>query len=176
MMLVRPTFTSEEVYYNILRLDVTSLIAYKTDSVLNGLLSDQAASNQEQATKNPAVYAPSALQYVFNAWGDNSGTMVRYNGNGWLGRGIDEGQIWTMLWAARWGKDTEQGVKNLKGCWDGVWSHHELGAINSTCQLWTDGNVPTEEELDYTIYLLTGDQSGLTGAPVPRFTLNDGGD
>ena len=73
------------------------------------------------------------------------------------------------------GPDVNQGVKNLEGCEDGVWSKGTVGAINSTCQQWTDGNVPTKEEVAYAIYLLTGRDIGLTGTPVPRFTLNDAG-
>ena len=167
-MLAKPTVTAEEVYYNLLRVDATSAIAFKQDNILNGAFSDQMMANRTSAAKDATIYAPSALPYVFDGWGDNGGTLVHYIGNGWLANGTDEGQIWTMLWAARWGRDTKQGIKNLQGCWDGVWVHHEVGAINSTCQQWTDGNVPTEQELDYTVYLLTGQTSGLTGAPVPR--------
>jgi hypothetical protein len=174
-MLAKPTVTAEEVYYNLLRVDATSAVAFKQDNILAGAFSDQMLANRTSTAKNAAIYAPTALQYVFDGWGDNGGTLVPYIGNGWLANGTDEGQIWTMLWAARWGRDTKQGIKNLQGCWDGVWVHNEVGAINSTCQQWTDGNVPTKQELDYTIYLLTGQTSSLTGTPVPRFTLDDGG-
>jgi hypothetical protein len=175
-MLVKPTFSTEEVYYNLLRLDTSGLIAYRSDVLLGNTLISQSQTNTEShANPAGAPYTFRALQYVFDAWGDHDGQMIPYIGNGWLSDGIDEGEIWTMLWAARWGKDTKQGIKNLQGCWDGVWSKGTVGAINSTCQLWTDGNVPTKDELDYTIYLLTGDSSGLSITPVPRFTLNDAG-
>jgi hypothetical protein len=171
-MLVKPTVTAEEVYYNALRVDATAKYAFKDDYILNKQLASQAASNADDVS---VPYAPEALQYVFDAWGNSGGQMIPYIGNGWLGSGIDEGQIWTMLWAARWGPDVNQGVKNLEGCEDGVWSKGTVGAINSTCQQWTDGNVPTKEEVAYAIYLLTGRDVGLTGTPVPRFTLNDAG-
>ena len=156
--LVKPTVTAEEVYYNALRVDATAKYAFKDDYILNKQLASQAASNAEDLS---VPYAPQALQYVFDAWGDSGGEMIPYIGNGWLGSGIDEGQIWTMLWAARWGTDVNQGVKNLEGCEDGVWSKGTVGAINSTCQQWTDGNVPTKEEVAYAIYLLTGRDIGL---------------
>jgi hypothetical protein len=103
--------------------------------------------------------------------------MIPYIGDGWLGKGIDEGQIWTMMWAARWVTDIKQGVKNLESCEDGVWEKGTLGGINSTCQDWTDGNVPTKEEVAYAVYFVTGADIGLEGTPtpVPRFTLNDQG-
>lgn len=52
-------------------------------------------------------------------------------------------------------------MKNLAGCYDGVWEKGTVGAINSTCQEWTDGNVPTKEEVAYAVYRLTGDDIGL---------------
>jgi hypothetical protein len=126
--LVKPTVTAEEVYYNLLRIDSTGQYAFKDDLVLNHQLVSQAASNAE----DPSVpYAPEALQYVFDAYANNNGEMIPYIGNGWLGKGIDEGQIWTMTWAARWGTDVKQGVKNLEGCYDGVWKRARLAP--STC-------------------------------------------
>ncbi len=173
-MLVKPTVSAEEVYYNALRVDATAHYAFKDDYILNKQLAKQAASNSEDFS---APYTPQAIQYIFDAWGNSGGQMIPYIGNGWLGEGIDEGQIWTMMWAARWGTDVKQGVKNLEGCEDGVWEKGTVGAINSTCQQWTDGNVPTKEEVAYAVYLLTGADNGLEGrpVPVPRFTLNDDG-
>jgi hypothetical protein len=172
--LVKPTVTAEEVYYNLLRIDSTGQYAFRDDLILNHQLVSQANSNAEDLS---VPYTPEALQYVFDAYGNSGGQMIPYIGNGWLGKGIDEGQIWTMMWAARWGTDIKQGVKNLESCEDGVWERGTVGAINSTCQDWTDGNVPSKEEVAYAVYLLTGADIGLEGtpAPVPRFTLNDTG-
>ena len=172
--LVKPTVTAEEVYYNLLRIDSTGQYAFKDDLVLNHHLVSQADSNAEDLS---VPYTPEALQYVFDAYGNSGGQMIPYIGDGWLGKGIDEGQIWTMMWAARWVTDIKQGVKNLESCEDGVWEKGTVGGINSTCQDWTDGNVPTKEEVAYAVYFVTGADIGLEGTPtpVPRFTLNDQG-
>jgi hypothetical protein len=164
--ITRPTVTAEEAYYNMLRIDTSGLEAYSFDSILNGVFSAQ--------QKNNPAGVSAGIYRVLNAYGWNGSTMVPYVGNGWLTTGLDEGEIWTMLWAARWGRDTKQGVANLEGCYTSLWSHFELGGITSTCQQWTDGNVPTKNEYDYVIYLLTGKDLGFSHTLVPRFTANDG--
>ena len=89
-MLVKPTVSAEEVYYNALRVDATAHYAFKDDYILNKQLAKQAASNSEDFS---APYTPQAIQYIFDAWGNSGGQMIPYIGNGWLGEGIDEGQI-----------------------------------------------------------------------------------
>jgi hypothetical protein len=164
--LTRPTVTAEEAYYNMLRIDTTGKEAYSFDSIFNGVFKAQQGFNPKGVS--------AGIYQVLNAYGWDGSTMVPYVGNGWLTSGLDEGEIWTMLWASRWDGNTKQGIANLEGCWNALWSHLQLGGINSTCQQWTDGNVPSKNEYDYVIYLLTGKNLGFSHTLVPRFTLNDG--
>jgi hypothetical protein len=164
--MTRPTVTAEEAYYNMLRVDTTEKAAYTFDEIFNGVFKGQQQFNPKGV--NAGIYQ------VLDAYGWDGSAMVPYVGNGWLTKGLDEGEIWTMLWASRWNRDTKQGVSNLEGCWKALWSKLQLGGITSTCQQWTDGNVPSKNEYDYAIYLLTGNNLGFSRTVVPRFTLNDG--
>lgn len=173
-LLLKPSFTSEEAYYNMLRIDAQRTTVYSDDNDFKGILD---AGGVDSRSSDPTV-TEAGIVNVLDAYGSRDGTMVPYTGNGWLTSGLDEGQIFYLLTAARAGsdEDTKQGLSNLKGCWDTWWSIGTLPGIASPyCQKWNDGSAPSQDEYDYALYLLTGQKHAFSGTPVPRFTLNDGG-
>ncbi|NNN22027.1 MAG: hypothetical protein HKL80_08525, partial [Acidimicrobiales bacterium] len=167
--LVKPTFTSEEVYYNLLRIDLTGLAAYPEDSLFQNVMPSQLQYNKHGQT--------GAIAGVLDAWGkSSSGQEIPYIGHGWLSPNISHQQVWFLLFAARWGSNTTNGITNLDSCMAQYWSSGtSLGGLASPfCQNANDGSAPTKQELGYATYLLDGDNSGFGGTMVPRFTLNDG--
>lgn len=167
-MLYRPTVTPEEVFYNIVRIDQTGQEIYQEDAVFNGDLYVQVRRYNDKNIK-------SAIVGVLNGYGFDGKKMVPYLRNGWLGKGIDQDQVWWLTFAARWGQDTKQGVKNLNLCYSTYWKNGQLGGIKSPfCQAANAGYVPSKNDVDYAIYLVSGQNQGLTITPLPRFTLNDG--
>ncbi len=167
--LVKPTFTSEEVYYNLLRIDLTGLAAYPEDSLFQGVMPSQLQFNKHGQT--------GAIAGVLDAWGRSpSGQEITYIGHGWLSPNISHQQVWFLLFAARWGSNTKNGITNLDNCMAQYWSSgSSLGGLASPfCQNANDGSAPTKQEVGYATYLLDGDNSGFGGTVVPRFTLDDG--
>ena len=57
-MLAKPTVTAEEIYYNLLRVDATSAIAFKQDNILNGAFSDQMLANRTSTAKGRPYTRP----------------------------------------------------------------------------------------------------------------------
>ena len=176
-LLRKPTFTAEEAYYNMLRIDTQRTWVYTDDQDFNGTLDTGGPSNRPtQPSELPVSGVVNAL-YAYGT--DSSGTLVPYMGDGWLTSGVDEGQIFYLLTAARAGSAQDvvhKGLPNLKACWAAWWSGGNLpGTQSPFCQQWNDGNVPSSDEYDYAVYLLSGEDLGFSGTKVPRFTLNDGG-
>ena len=67
-------------------------------------------------------------------------------------------------------------ANNLVTCYQSYWSNNNFGGLSDPfCQNANDGNYPTESEVGYASYLLTGtDLLSFAGTTVPRWTLNDG--
>jgi hypothetical protein len=103
--------------------------------------------------------------------------LVPYRDAGWLGSGLNAGQVWWILFAARWSPDRDEGWTKIHNCWDEIWTHPELGALVSPqCNTYKGGDAPKEDDVGYAEYLLKGEAyPGFGGVKVPRWTLNDGG-
>jgi len=175
-MLVKPSFTSEEVYYNMLRLDSTSQMVYSQDSVFEDAFTKQSKGN---ANPEPGEAAGPTTNILGNldAWGYANGREINYIGNGWLtsNKNVDQGGIFYLITAARYGQDIDKGLANLAVCWNAWWKHKKLPDISSPyCQQANAGYPPTQNDYDYAIYLLSGKKGPFVGTYVPRFTLNDG--
>jgi hypothetical protein len=173
-LLRKPTFTAEEAYYNMLRIDSQRTTVYSDDDDFKGVL-DPGGVNSRSSDKS---VTQSGIVDILDAYGSNGGNPIPYRGNGWLTSGVSEGQIFYLLTAARAGSDEDikKGQDNLKTCWDSWWSQGTLpGVLSPYCQQWNDGSAPSQDEYDYTLYLLTGEDQAFAGTKVPRFTLNDGG-
>ena len=159
-LMVRPSFTAEEAYYNAIRIAHTHKYAYKQDKDF-----DQTGA-RDDFTKE------------FDGWGWDGSKMVQYMGNGWLDPGkVDGGQIWYLTFAARWGQDVVQGAQNLMTCWNSWWQNGQTGGLASPfCQNANAGSAPKADEVGYATYLITGNaQPSYSGTKVPRLTLRDGG-
>lgn len=164
-VLDRPTHSAEEAYYNLVRVVNTRKMIYKQDKLLEG--------------KGPSIQIfPKSFfeKYLFNGYAFESKNPVRYAGNGWLSpQLLDVGQIWWLVFAGRWGQDTQKGAENLKDCYDKYWASKKLGRLKSPfCNNANAGKPPKKDEVAYAIYLLTGDKDmSFSGTYVPRWTLNE---
>jgi len=174
-LMSRPTTSAEEAYYNMFRIGTTHEFVFTQDKDFSG--SD--LPSQVDPTK---VTPLTNFSGVLHGWGWNGSAEVPYLGSGWLsaasssGPSLSDGQVWYLLWAARWGQDSVGGADNLVSCYNSYWSQQNLGGLaNPFCQNANDGNVPTQDEVAYATYLLTGEPLiGFSGTLVPRFTLDDG--
>jgi len=184
--LAHPTWSAEEAYYNLVRVVNSERAIYKHDYLsLNGVKPCVAEPDEKNLVRPTQSVGLDLFNksdgFHFNGYGnDGSGKMVRYYepGNGWLrGPDIDLGQVWMLLSAGRWGQNPEQGVQNLKECWDKYWKEKKLPVLaeQGICRHACAGKPPSESDVAYAIYLLTGDKTSLTysGVFVPRWTLNE---
>jgi len=167
--LARPTHSAEEAYYNMLRIEKTGLMIYDEDGVFEGVL-----------------YAPESaktgsfgLAGNLDGWGWNGQTLVSYQSAGWLSGQVDPGQVWWMLYAARWISNTKQAAAALLSCYDKYWIKGSPGGLASEyCNAANAGVGGNKERLlldvEYAIYLLDGNAQGLPeDLVVPRWTLDD---
>jgi hypothetical protein len=155
--LSRYTHSAEEAYYNLVRVAKTGQEIYAEDHLLNGV---------------DYWVIPTDL----DAYGSDGTIIVPYVGNGWQDPKDNAGEIWWLLYAARWSHDSQIGAENIESCYSRLWSHGELGGLgNQFCQNANTGTAPTESEVSYAVYLLTGRLGGaFNGTVVPRFTIRDG--
>jgi hypothetical protein len=162
--LAHPTRSPEEAYYNLLRVDRTRQIIYKEDRLLNGVL---------------GTYGGSASVGILDAWGWNGSVWVNYKTSGWLSDKIDQAQVWWLLFAGRWDRDSFDGAMALKSCYTNYWSQ---GKSTFTAPFCTAANagLPTntkrvELDVEYAIYLLMGTRPSdfPLGRLPPRWTLDD---
>lgn len=155
--LARPTRSMEEAHYNLVRVINTQQAIFKEDALLDG---------------TPTTDLPDMLE-VYSGGGYNP---VSYEGRGFLDTTHDLGQIWWLTYSGRWSGDAAEGAQKLQNCWDQFWAGGNKGGLASpACNASNTGSLPTEDEVGYAKYLLTGDDSGVQGTSVPRWTLADGG-
>jgi hypothetical protein len=159
-----PTRSPEEAYYNMVRVDKTREMIYKEDHLLNGVLGS---------------WCGDASTCILDGWGWNGTIMVSYSKHGWLSTSVDQGQVWWMLFAARWDRDAAHGAQALQNCYDDYWSKGENGGLaDQFCNAANTGLGKDEakfaRDVAYAIYLLTGKEpSGLSEFIPPRWTLDD---
>jgi hypothetical protein len=164
--LVRHTHSAEEAYYNIIRVQNTGQMIYLEDTALNGKV---------RVLTSPASRdANSLIGYALDS---ESGQMKSLQETGWFKtpNTMPVG-IWWLLFGGRWGRNAKTGSQNLLECWNQFWSKGNPGGMTSPgCNAMTPGYVPSEEEVAYASYLLTGAPAlPIDLALVPRFTLHDG--
>ena len=163
-LLARPSTSTEEVYYNMLRLIKTGQMIYKEDALLNGSMPTEADD----------MFYPHASGY-------DGTNIISYDEAGWCDTknqtNINAGNLWYLLWASRWSQDVDKGWQALLDCWDACWSKGDPGGMaNQGCNNMSPGAAPNADEVAYAGWLLKGlmtiSPSG-TLKVVPRFTLND---
>jgi hypothetical protein len=164
--LVRKTHTAEESFYNMLRVAKTGQMIYKEDADLNGVVT---------SPPNPANPATDLYDYL-DAYGWNGHSLVSYWGNGLDGpetKSFNSGQVWWLMFAARWSHSISIGVDNLKSC-EQYWDAGQLGGLKDIfCQNANTGTPPTLQEVNYATYLLVDQPASPAPDAVPRWTLND---
>ncbi len=156
-LLGQHTRSAEEAYYNIQRL---------------------AQHGQEIFAVNRTIEGtdPAMLGSMLDGWAYSPATgEVEMRTNGWLSGHMDAGRIWWMTFAGRWGQDSVTGAHNLLDCWNMMWSSGQAAGLKSPyCTNANAGNAPTQDEVAYATYLLSGKPLlGYSGTIVPRFTLHD---
>lgn len=170
--LARPTRSAEEAYYNLVRVVNTRENIHKEDLILKGKVP---VGEVQEGVQSPLFQ--NLENYLFNGYGSENGKLIRYAGNGWLDPSeVNVGQVWWLVFAGRWGQDVEEGVKNLKDCYDKFWAKKKHGRLKSPfCNSAHAGKIPKKPEVSYACYLLNGDRpEGYTGQVIPRWTLNEG--
>lgn len=162
-LLSRPSTSTEEVFYNIKRLAYREEMIYKEDILLKGLFpTDMVKDN-----------------YMPYAYGYDGSETISYDDAGWRNtENLNQGDVWYLLWAARWGQNVQEGWQALLDCWNWCWKDGKAGGLAYPgCNNMSPGGAPFDVEVAYAGYLLKGE---LTISPsgqiklVPRFTLKDG--
>jgi len=170
--LARNTRTPEEVYYNILRVARTRLKIYQEDNLLDRHIAWGSSGE---------TVADHLQGYVTLGPDSNSGPtgIMSFNEAGWLGAAragkVAAGDVWYLLFSARWSQNAETGGTNLISCWNAYWSlGRSPGLASPLCQNMQPGSPPNRDEVAYAHYLLTGEQPlSFSGVTLPRWTLND---
>ncbi len=164
--LSRPSHSAEESYYNIIRIATTRQMIYAEDNLFSGLTSPDGRNQQ------------TTLKDIFNGYTFDGNNMVSYQSGGWLKTtGADPGSIWWLLFSGRWGQNAQEGADGMRSCWQSFWKDGNTGGLASpACQNKAPGRAPTEAEVAYASYLLTGMPVLGDGSMtrLPRWTLNDG--
>jgi hypothetical protein len=176
----RSTHSAEESFYNLMRIAASHQKIFVEDKFLDDYVGKDGFNLGD-----------------LNAYGSDSGvSLVSYRDAGWLGAatktggsGFSDRQVWWLLFAERWSPDSNDGKIKIQECWKRFWSANDLGGLRSPqCNSYNNGSLPKDEEVAYAVYLLTGDidlkkpavtppepsKLEFSGAPVPRWTLNDG--
>ena len=161
----RPSHSPEETFYNMLRVEKTRQMIYKEDVLLEGVMG---------APGSDASFD------IMDGWGWNGSTMVEYRGGGWLSGKVNAGEVWWMLYAARWSPNTATGAANLNNCYKNYWSHGNPGGLASPYCNAANAGIPSDPsslapDVAYAIYMLNGTTpAGFSPNQVPpRWTLDD---
>lgn len=170
--LARKTRSVEEIYYNIVRVARTRQMIYQEDALLDGnTVWGDGTTSLADHLQGFATLGPNSTS--------GPDGIVAYSEAGWLGAAsegrVAAGSVWWLLFGGRWSQNAETGANNLLGCWEDYWSEGQSpGLGNPGCENMQPGGPPSQDEVAYAIYLLTG-QSPLefSGISVPRWTLND---
>ncbi len=146
-----------------LRIGSTHQMIYRQDVLFEGMLGGDDASFS-----------------LLDGWGFNGSAMVSYRANGWLSGRVDAGQVWWMLYAARWNTDAAKGADGLRTCYTKYWSHGNPGGLASPyCNAANAGDLSDASrvlaDVEYADYLLTGEPPAefSAGDLPPRWTLAD---
>lgn len=163
--LSRPTHSPEEALYNMLRIEKSHQMIYKEDRLFNGVLGPLGSD---------------ASVAILDGWGWNGSAYVNYRGDGWLSGKVDPGQVWWMLYAMRWLKNTDDAAAKLQDCLNQYWLRGTPGGLADQYCNAANAGIPKDTsglklDVSYAVYLLTGKSPG--GFPqseiVPRWTMDD---
>ncbi len=162
--MVRPTHTSEEAYYNIFRIVSTRQRIYDEDQDFE----DSIASGLAGST---------GFLDLLHGYGWDGSALVPYATSGWLDREMNPGNVWWLVFAARWDQHATDGADALVKCEMTYWQTGEqAGLRDAFCNAAAPGGVPSSDEVGYATFVLTGKQLvPYSGTAVPRLTLADGG-
>ena len=168
--LAKPSWSAEEAFYNMVRVVNTKQATYQHDTIFDGLI--PADSSGKSPLFDPTG-KPLDQSFMLNGYGLQGNTVVPYAGHGWLNPAThDVAQVWWMMWAARWGQDSVAGSKMLADCWSLFWSTGDKGGLKSPfCNAANVGSVPTQAEVEYARFLLTG--AAPPADALSRWTLNE---
>lgn len=167
--LARHTRSAEEAFYNIVRVVNTGEMIYAEDKHLDGV-----APTDDSGT---TLLFQDPADFQFNGYAsDGVSSPLPYALHGWFDTAmLSQTQVWWLMFAARWSEDIDVGVSNLLACNSDFWSQGDYGGLGSPyCNAANDGSLPTDADIGYATYLLTGVASAPTTPPLPRFTLNEG--
>jgi hypothetical protein len=163
--LARPTHSPEEAFYNMLRIEHSREMIYREDRLFNGVLGPQGSN---------------ASFDILDGWGWNGSTLAPYRGNGWLSDKVNGGQVWWMLYAARWVKNTTDAAAKLNECLDTYWLKGNPGGLADQYCNAANAGIPKDPtsltpDVAYAIYLLTGKPpAGFSPDQLPpRWTMDD---
>ncbi len=167
--LVRNTHSAEEAYYNIIRIVNTQQKIYKEDNVFD---------NIPLKSADLPGYPPQELVNCFHGSFWNGREMQRYEETGWLGLKGSQGNIWWLAFTGRWGTNengSTAGANNLETCWNEYWKKGETAGFGDVlCNAMDPGVAPTQDEVAYATYLITGEpRLSFSGIKAARWTLND---
>lgn len=162
-LMSRPSTSTEEVFYNIKRLAYRTEMIFKEDNLFNGLMPNDFVNDN----------------YLPYAYGYDGSEIISYDDAGWRNtENLNQGDVWYLLWASRWGQNVQEGWQALLDCWNWCWKDGKAGGLAYPgCNNMSPGGAPFDVEVAYAGYLLKGE---LTISPsgqiklVPRFTLKDG--
>ena len=162
--MVRPTHTAKDAYYNIFRIVSTRQRIYDEDQDFE----DSIASGLAGST---------GFLDLLHGYGWDGSALVPYATSGWLDRKMNPGNVWWLVFAARWDQHAPDGADALVKCEMTYWQVHEqAGLRDAFCNAAAPGGVPSSDEVGYATFVLTGKQLvPYSGIEVPRLTLADGG-
>jgi hypothetical protein len=162
--MIRPTHTAEEAYYNIFRIVSTRQRIYDEDQDFEDAISSGFAKS-------------TGFLDLLHGYGWDKSALVPYATSGWLDREMNPGNVWWLVFAARWDQHAADGADTLVKCEMTYWQAGEEAGLRDTfCNSAAPGGVPTSDEVGYATFVLTGKQLvPYSGTPVPRLTLDDGG-
>lgn len=173
--LTHPTHSAEEAFNNLQRVGARRNMIYMEDVMLDG-----------------KVGGPGSDAGQLNGYGWDGTQLVSYRSAGWLGTEtaraqanapaasgpshFNGGQVWWILFAARWSQNSSDGETKILDCYHQIWSTGTMGALKSPqCNAYNGGQLPTADEVGYAMYLLRGQPNpSFSGQLVPRWTLDDG--
>jgi hypothetical protein len=182
--LYRHTHTAEEAYYNVLRVLRSRQWIYPEDRLLD-LLGRLPCKPEDPSTDPCVVGNTEGLAINFHGYGppkDSADAPISYLDGAWLtdvsssDTDRNPGNIWWLLWKARWFSTGSGAVQSLSDCWTQWWMNKQIGGIGDTCTPEAPGVVPVESELAATAYMLSGNTApfSTTKPLISRWTWNDG--
>jgi hypothetical protein len=179
--LIRHTHTTEEAYYNVLRVLRTRQYIFPEDKYLD--LFRDISCDKSRGNDDPCVIGTrEALARGFHGYAsDGSALPLRFMDaadspeaavGGWL-TDPKPGNIWWLIFKARWFTASGE-PDSLVTCWNAQWSMGMTGDNNGSCGQEAPGEVPLQNEVGYAHYLLTGTATPSTSLTLmPRWTWND---